>query len=164
MWLYIDNGYLFFFHSSHPSSYCGEDVLLPKALLSSLCLPVLSACTAVGVWYHEECRSKFGLKGLDARMYQWHDCRFVKSLPDSFNQLSRKLHKGDIWHDKASLSMNKSPIQQRTPTRSHAHSHTHTHTHTRTHTYIHTLSLFLFLSRTLTHTHTNIVNQLLITE
>lgn len=118
----------FFFHSSHPSSYCGEDVLLPKALLSSQCLPVLSACIAVGVWYHEECRSKFGLKGLDARMYQWHDCRFVKSLPDSFNQLSRKLHKGDIWHDKASLSMNKSPIQQRTPTRSHAHTHTHTYT------------------------------------
>lgn len=101
-----------FFHSSHPS--CCGDVLLPKALFSSVCLLVLSACSAVGVWYHEECRSKFGLKGLDTTMSQWHDCRFVKSLPDSFNQLSCKLHKGDIWQDRVSLSVNKSPLQQYT--------------------------------------------------
>lgn len=124
MWLYIDNGYLFFI--PHPSSCSGEDVFLPKVLFSSVCLLVLSVCSAVGVWYHEECRSKFGLKGFNTIMYQWHDCRFVKTLPDSFNQLSCKLHKGDIWQDKVSLSVNKSPIQQYTPTCLHTDSLSHT--------------------------------------
>lgn len=120
-----------FFHSSHPSSCSGEDVVLPKALFSSVCLLVLSACSAVGVWYHEECRSKFGLKGLGAIMYQWHDCRFVKPLPDSFNQLSCKLHKGDIWHDKVRFVHEQKP-------------HRTIHTHMLAHT----------LSLSLSHTHT----------
>lgn len=67
-----------FSHFSHPSSCFGEEVLPPKALLFSVCLLVLSACGNVGVWYHEEGRSKFGLKGFDATSYQWLDFRFVK--------------------------------------------------------------------------------------
>lgn len=129
-------------HSSHPS--CCGDVLRPKALFSSAGLLVLSACSAVGVWYHEECRSKSGLKGPDTTMYQWHDCRFVKSLRDSFNQLSRKLHRRDIWQDRAVFCPGtKDPCKQQCSL---------------------ARRLALFHSHTVTHTHTNIMNQLLITE
>lgn len=138
MWIYIDKKMS---PSSHPS--CCWDVLHPKALFSSVVLLVLSACGVVGVWYHEECRSKFGLKGPDTAMYQWRDCRFVKSLPNSFNQLSCKLHKRDTWQDRAGLSVNKRPMQTTTTL---------------------ARSLVLFHSHTVTHTHTNIMNQLLITE
>lgn len=114
-------------HSSHPS--CCGDVLRPKALFSSAGLLVLSACSAVGVWYHEECRSKFGLKGPDTTMYQWRGCRFVKSLPDSFNQQSCKLHKRDIWQHRAGLCVNKRPMQTTMLARSLSRSHTYPHRH-----------------------------------
>lgn len=52
-----------------------------KRCFLSMCLLVLSACSAVGVWYHEECRSKFGVRRSDVITYQWLGCRFVKSLP-----------------------------------------------------------------------------------
>ena len=128
-----------FFFFIHCSSCSGGDVAysLPKALFSSVCLLVLSAGSAVGVWYHEECRSKFGLKGFDAIMYQWPDCRFVKSLcPIHLTNFLANFTKGDIWHDKASLSMNKSP-----------------HTTMHTHMLAYTLSLSLSHAHTYPHKH-----------
>lgn len=80
MWLYIDNSYLFFIplilHQLLEKMYSSL-----KRCFLSMCLLVLSACSAVGVWYHEECRSKFGVRRSDVITYQWLGCRFVKSLP-----------------------------------------------------------------------------------
>lgn len=80
MWLYIDNSYLFFIplilHQLLEKMYSSL-----KRCFLSMCLLVLSACSAVGDWYHEECRSKFGVRGFDVITYQWLDCRFVKPLP-----------------------------------------------------------------------------------
>ena len=124
--------WLSFFHSSHHPSCSGEDVVLPKALFSSECLLVLSACSTLGVWYHE------------AIMYRWLDCQFVQFLHNSCSQLC-KLHKGDIYNDKVSLTRTKTLIEQKP------------HTTIPTPMLAQTLSL-----HTLTHTNTN-MNQLLIT-
>lgn len=134
----------FFFYSSHPPSSSGEDALLPKAPFFSVCLLVLSACCAVGVWYHEECRSKFGVRGFDVITYQWLDCRFVKSLPQFIETtFLRTSQRRFFWHDNDSLSTNKRSTQQYTPTCSHTNA----------------------LSFSLAHSHipTQIMNQLLIT-
>ncbi len=134
-WLFL------FFHSSYSSSCSGEVVLLPKVLFSSVRVLVLSACNAVGVWYHEECRSKFGLKGSEAIMCQWQDCGFVKSQPDPFNQLTCQLHNGDIWLIKSVCPWTKAPYNN-IYTHMCTHTHTHTHSHTNTHSHIPTQTLW----------------------
>ncbi|TMS15597.1 Glutamate receptor ionotropic, NMDA 2B [Larimichthys crocea] len=72
--------------------------------------------------------SKFGLKGLDAVMYQWRDRGFVKSLPDSFNQLFlHQLQENEIF---GTIKVH----EQKPHTTIHAHTHTHlTHSHTYPH-------------------------------